>query len=101
MDWARPLIGLFVVADCITRSWLTVANSSTRTIAHSDHRSKKRDIVQLPRLLPEQTIEPSRTRDKGQKSGTVPEIPGQLEPMLPQYTSGQAIREPAKQRPND
>jgi len=43
--------------------------------------SKKRDIVQLPNLLPGQTIGPSGTRDKGKKSGTVPEIPGQLEPM--------------------
>jgi len=35
--------------------------------------SKKRDIVQLPSLLPGQTIGPS---------GTVPEIPGQLESMI-------------------
>ena len=31
--------------------------------------------------LPGQTIELSGTRDKVNKSGTVPEIPGQLEPM--------------------
>ena len=32
--------------------------------------------------LPGQTIDPSGTRDKVNKSGTVPEIAGQLEPML-------------------
>ena len=36
--------------------------------------SKKHDIVQLPSLLPRQTIGPSGTQDKGKKSGTVPEI---------------------------
>jgi len=43
--------------------------------------SKNRDLVQLTSLLPGQTIRPSGTWDKGKKSGTVPEIPGQLEPM--------------------
>ena len=28
------------------------------------------------------TVRPFGTQDKGYKSGTVPEIPGQLEPML-------------------
>ena len=28
---------------------------------------------------------PSGTRDRGKKSGTVPEIPGQLEPMYESY----------------
>jgi len=50
--------------------------------------SKKRDIVQLPSLLPGQTIRPSGIRDKGKKSGSVPEIPGQLEPMQFAYHSG-------------
>ena len=43
--------------------------------------SKKRNIVQLSSLLLGQTIGSSRTRDKGKKFETVPEIPGQLEPM--------------------
>ena len=46
-----------------------------------------RSIVQLPSLLLGQTIGPSGTRDKGKKSGTVPEILGQLEPLTLQLFS--------------
>ena len=34
-------------------------------------------------LLPGPVVTPSGTKDNSDKSGTVPEIPGQLEPMVP------------------
>ena len=63
-DWARPAIRFFVVTDFLITCGINARH------------------LQLSSLPPGQTIRPSGTRDKGKKSGTVPEIPGQLEPMV-------------------